>query len=297
MRFGSALATAAGFAAALAVAAAALAKGAALETDLSLTAKFSGTTTLGPDVRITVRNRGTATQDDAVVSVFADTTDGTPLYTTTVDLAPGAKATLSARVYPSTEAMLLVATVAPAVGADEAPSNNVVRTALWMKGAKGVPVAGRAIHLLHCASCHGTDADGGTGPDIRGTSSKGLGTLFAAAAVPHDAPTLSKADAKALSKFLKDPNAVTPPTPPEPVEVWPTYTDDVGPLLMGHCKGCHAGPGADAGVRIDTYEGASKSAGKSLSSVKSGSMPQVGRRLTAEEIELLENWIVGGKRP
>jgi mono/diheme cytochrome c family protein len=297
MRFGTTVKIAAGFASALAAAAAATAKGAAREVDLSLTAKFSGTTTLGPEVRLTVRNRGTAAQADAVVSVHADTTEATPLYTTTLDLAPGAKTSLTARVYPSTEAMILVATVSPASGADEAPADNVVRTALWTKGAKGVPVAGRAIHLLHCASCHGTDASGGSGPDIRGTSSKGIGALFAAAAAPHDAPTLSKGDAKALFKFLKDPNAVTPPTPPEPVEVWPTYADDVGPLLMGHCKACHSGGGADAGVRIDTYEGASKSAAKSLASVKSGSMPQVGRRLTAEEIELLENWIIGGKRP
>jgi mono/diheme cytochrome c family protein len=265
--------------------------------DLALAAKFSDTLTMGPGVRLTVRNRGTEAQPGTLLEIYADEVAGAPLWSQAVDLDAGGKVVVEARVYPDASAGTLLAVATPSSGPDGNPGDNAARGALWIKGRKGIPVAGRAVFLRQCASCHGDDASGTAGgPGLVGASPKAI--LAASAVAPHEAPWPNAADAKALSKFLKAPGAVVAPLPPaEPAGGWPGYAADVNPLLMGHCKACHAGGNASAGIRVDTYDRVERSARAILGSVKSGSMPQAGRRLTAEEVALLADWITGGKRP
>jgi hypothetical protein len=59
----------------------------------------------------------------------------------------------------------------------------------------------------------------------------------------------------------------------------------------------HASPVSSGAGGSDAANNASANAKRSILSVKSGKMPQGGKRLTADEIGLLEDWVTGGRRP
>jgi mono/diheme cytochrome c family protein len=159
-------------------------------------------------------------------------------------------------------------------------------------------VVGRSLHLARCAACHGVDAAGGSGPSIVGATSKSV-LLKAAAGGDHDFPWLSKADAKVLGFFLKNPGgAILPPSlPTPPAGGWPTYSGAVKALLDARCVSCHGPSLVSGGVRLDNVTGATANARRALLDVKIGRMPQGGKALDASEIGLIEDWITGGRRP
>jgi mono/diheme cytochrome c family protein len=266
--------------------------------DVCIKMKLSDTTTVGPLATLSVKNLGTSTQNGVVVKVFAESEWGLELWSGTVDVLPGKTAKLAQRVWLDVDTTTLVATAALAGAADQDPTDNSARGGLGLKGKPALVVVGRAIHLAQCASCHGTSAAGGSGPAVVGATSKTiLGKVAAGGA--HAFPWLSKTDAKVLGFFLKNPpGVVMPPSlPTPPVGGWPTYAGSVKPLLDARCVNCH-GPGlVSAGVRLDTYNGASANAKRSILDVKTGKMPQGGKRFDATEIGLLEDWITGGRRP
>jgi mono/diheme cytochrome c family protein len=265
--------------------------------DLAVKLKVSGGTTWGPVARISVKNQGTASQSGALLRVYAEHEGTTPLWSGTVDLAPGRSVVVSEPIWLESEASVLVADVVPAGSPDEHPADDAARAGLGKPGRPALVLVGRSVHLADCASCHGADAAGGTAPTLVGATSKEI-LARAAAGGDHAFPRLSKADAKNLSLFYKDPAAAVLPTLPEPpVGGWPTYEGSVKALLDDRCVNCHGPAIANRHIRLDTYAGAYRSASRSLVSVKLGRMPRSSKNFTAEETALLSNWILGGKRP
>ena len=266
--------------------------------DVSIKLKVADSGTAGPLANLTLKNMGTSAQSGVVVRVFAESESGLELWSGTVDLLPGKSARLAQRVWLNEDTTALVATATLAGAPDEDPTDNSARAGLGLKGKAALVVVGRAIHLGHCASCHGEGAEGGSGPSLVGTSSASILATMSAGGV-HDAPWLSKSDAKSLGLFLRNPSAVVlpPPLPTAPPGGWPTYSGAVETLLDDRCVKCHGPTLASAGVRLDTYAGASASAKRVLYDVKTGRMPQGGKRFGADEISLIENWIQGGRRP
>lgn len=286
--------------AALGALAAAGAAGAAAKAanDVSISMKVAEIATAGPVAAIQVKNRGTASQAGVTVRIFANEDHtGAELWSGTVDLLPGKSATIQKQVWVDGPVEALCATATPAGAPDEKPGDNIARVGLVSKGKIGVSFAGREAYAAHCASCHGAHAGGGAGPSLVGAKAKALVAKAAAGGV-HDFPWLGKGDGKALQTFLKNPSTVPDPAfPTPPAGGWPTYAGPVKALLDDRCITCHGPSLAERGVRLHTWEAASNWARKSLFAVKTGSMPQDGKRLTALETQLLEDWIYGGRRP
>jgi len=266
--------------------------------DVCIKMKLTDTTTVGPLAALTVKNLGTNAQNGVVVKVFAENETGLELWSGTVDVLPGKSVRLAQRVWLDADTTTLVATATLAGAPDQDPSDNQARAGLGLKGKAALVVVGRSIHLARCASCHGDDAAGGSGPSLVGATSKAI-LLKAATGGAHEFPWMSKADAKVLGFFLKNPGgAVLPPSlPTPPVGGWPTYSGAVKPLLDARCIACHGPSLVSAGVRLDTVNGATANAKRALFDVKIGKMPQGGKRFDAAEIGLLQDWITGGRRP
>jgi len=278
------------------LAAAALAGGARPADDVSVRISLADAATAGPLARLTVRNRGTNPQAGIAVAVFAESETGVPLWSGTVDLPPGGSALLRQRVFLDQDATVLVATATLQGAADARPENDADRAPLGRRTRHAL--VGRSIHLARCASCHGDDAAGGSAPPTVGARSKAI-LLEAAAGGDHDFPWLSGGDARNLGAFLRDPAAVVlpPPLPTPPPGGWPTYAGAVKPLLDDRCVSCHRAARASGGVRLDDLAHASANARRSLFQVKSGRMPQGGKRFDPSEIAILQGWIDGGRRP
>jgi mono/diheme cytochrome c family protein len=269
-----------------------------LPDDVSIRMKLSDTATVGPRATLTVKNVGTNTQNGVTVRVFAESELGLELWSGTVDVLPGKSAVVTQRVWLDEDTTTLVATATLAGVPDQDPSDNAARGGLGLKGRSAKVIVGRAVHLAHCASCHGTEAAGGSGPAIVGATWKTV-LARAAAGGDHDFPWMSKTDAKNLGLFLKDPAGVVmpPPLPTPPVGGWPTYAGSVKALLDDRCVNCHGPSQVSAGIRLDNYNGASNNARRALASVKLGKMPKGTKRFTAAEIGLIADWISGGSRP
>jgi mono/diheme cytochrome c family protein len=287
--------------AAAALAALAVAGGARAATkaanDVSLKMKIGEIATAGPVAKIKVSNRGTAPQTGVLVRVFANEDHtGAELWSGTVDLLPGKSVTLAQQVWVDGPIEALCATATLAGAPDERPGDNTSRGGLVSKGRTGVAFAGRETYLAHCASCHGTDGTGGAAASVVGAKSKAILAAVAAGG-DHDLPWLGKADGKVLQTFLKEPAAVPVPAfPVAPAGGWPTYAGSVKALLDDRCTKCHGAGLAESGLRLHTYAGASNSARRAYGAARTGSMPP-GKRLAADELHLLDDWITGGKRP
>ena len=90
-----------------------------------------------------------------------------------------------------------------------------------------------------------------------------------------------------------------------------SFARDVGPILLKRCTVCHQGPTAQKGLRMGTVAGLIRG-GESGAAIAPGepdrslilekvagdkpAMPPVGDPLTAEEIEILRQWIAAGAR-
>ena len=89
-----------------------------------------------------------------------------------------------------------------------------------------------------------------------------------------------------------------------PGQTLPTFTRDVAPILFEHCAGCHR-PGRFAPFSVLTFEAARPWARAIREQVVSGKMPPwkpepgygdfvAPRRLTPEQIAVLERWVAAG---
>lgn len=266
--------------------------------DVSIRMKLADAGTAGPLAALTLKNAGTVSQSGIVVKVFAESETGFEMWSGTVDLLPGKSVKLSQRVWLDQDTTTLVATAALSGAADERPTDNAARAALGLKGKAGLVLVGRSIHLARCSSCHGDAGEGGSGPSLVGATSKTIAATMAGGG-DHDFPWLSKTDAKNLGFFFRNPSgALLPPAlPTPPAGGWPTYSGAVKALLDDRCIKCHGSGQMSAGIRLDTYSGASTGAKRALFAVKIGSMPQGGKRFSPTEIGLLDDWITGGRRP
>lgn len=79
-----------------------------------------------------------------------------------------------------------------------------------------------------------------------------------------------------------------------------TFTADIKPIIEKNCQGCHSGPSAPLGVKLDTYAGIAAVAnnGKLLGTVRHepgfAKMPQGGNKLSDCEIRQIEKWVDAG---
>jgi mono/diheme cytochrome c family protein len=82
----------------------------------------------------------------------------------------------------------------------------------------------------------------------------------------------------------------------------PSYATDIQPIFNASCSSCH-GSRASGGVQLNSFENlmasnvitAGDSAGSVLwQEVDSGSMPKAGGKLSAEQIQLIADWINAG---
>ena len=92
----------------------------------------------------------------------------------------------------------------------------------------------------------------------------------------------------------------------------PTWETDVRPILKAHCTQCHgAEESVEGGVdlRLRRFldrdaEGfgpllvpGDSSAGELLRVIRSGEMPKAGKKISAEELAVIERWIAAGAQP
>lgn len=94
-------------------------------------------------------------------------------------------------------------------------------------------------------------------------------------------------------------------TPASTAEV--SFSGDVLPILQSRCVSCHGSTRSSGGLRLDSYtavmagarSGAVVEAGNAASSllvdvVSTGRMPPSGQGLSAEEIQIIIDWIDAG---
>ena len=267
--------------------------------DVAISMKLGEISTAGPVAKLKVSNRGTLPQAGVVVRIYANEDHGgAELWSGTVDVPPGKSVRFTRQVWVDgpVEALCATATLAGAVP-DERPGDNTARAGLVEKGRVGTAFAGREAFSAHCASCHGTLADGGAGPALVGFRSKDL-RLKAATGGDHDFPWLGVADGRTFQTFLRSPATVPDPDyPVPPAGGWPTYAGNAKAILDNRCVNCHGTALAEHGVRLHTYEAASTWARRALFAIRSGQMPPGGRNVPADEVQVLSDWIEGGRRP
>jgi mono/diheme cytochrome c family protein len=96
--------------------------------------------------------------------------------------------------------------------------------------------------------------------------------------------------------------ATQPPTEGESGGGAPSFSADIQPIFNGSCASCH-GSRASGGVQLNSYDNLMASnvvnAGDSAGSVlwqvvDSGIMPKAGQQLSAEQVQLIADWINAG---
>jgi hypothetical protein len=86
-----------------------------------------------------------------------------------------------------------------------------------------------------------------------------------------------------------------------------SFAKDVGPILSNSCVDCHGGNQTKAGLDLKTYDGVMAGSfngavivpGKTADSlllqlIADGKMPKRGPKLTAEQIQVINDWIAAG---
>lgn len=79
-----------------------------------------------------------------------------------------------------------------------------------------------------------------------------------------------------------------------------TYSGTISPILTAYCAGCHTGPNAPLGIRVDSYNATKTLAsnGKLLGSIAHSSgfipMPKNGTKLSDCNIAKIRKWITAG---
>ena len=267
--------------------------------DVFVSLRAAEITTAGPVATIRVTNRGTNAQTGVVVRLFANEDDtGPELWNTTVDLLPRKSVLLRRQVFVDGPVAALCATASLA-GAivDERPGDNTARVGLLRKGRVGVAFAGREAWSAHCAACHGAVAEGGAGPALVGARSRDL-RAKALTGGDHDFPWLGARDGRILQTTLRSPSTIPEPEyPMPPAGGWPTYAGGVKPIFDSRCVNCHGPALAENGIRLDSFESASNFARRALFAVRTGRMPRDGPPLSADQVQLIADWIEGGRRP
>jgi mono/diheme cytochrome c family protein len=252
-----------------------------------------------PVARIRLRNRGRNAEAGVVVELRAGSESGALLGSWTADLARGGKEGFRLRVTPPAGTLLLVATAALDGIDDQYPEDNVSRAALGPAAGPANAALGSSLFAANCASCHGTDARGTPGaPGIRHVPA---GEISEAVREGEGGmpvfPGLSRDDVLALAAFLADPEAAAPPPPPPlpppPPGTPVTYAGRVKAILDANCASCHGGTSPTAGVRLNTYAGASTNASRALAAVQAGRMPPSGP-LAAADAQALADWVAAG---
>jgi mono/diheme cytochrome c family protein len=256
-----------------------------------------------PAARIHVKNQGRNAESGVAVELRAQSETGDLLGSWTMDLAPGAWGDIHVVATPPAGTTVLVATAALSGAVDQDPADNVSRVNIGATGAIADASVGAALFAAKCASCHGALAKGtSSGPWIRGVSA---GTIWEAIHEGEDGmptfPNFSSSDVRAIADYLKNPDAVQPPappvTPPSPPPGTPvTYKGRVKAILDASCSACHGGKTPSAGIRLDTYAGASANAARALAAVQAGRMPLGGTPLPAADIQAIQDWISGGMK-
>jgi hypothetical protein len=145
-----------------------------------------------------------------------------------------------------------------------------------------------------CANCHTTANPGGTANTSFCSNAACHGTTF----------TFAGFDAPKLREILQAQLPTPAPAPtPAPVIGAPTYNANIRPVFDARCIVCHNAATATAGLDLSTYAGIMKggqkgasilpgdAAGSLLVKVQGG---QHFANLTAEELELVEQWIDAG---
>ena len=267
--------------------------------DVAVSMKLAEISTAGPVAKIRVTNRGTVPQTGVVVRLFANEDHtGAELWTGTVDIPPGKSVRLQQQVWVDGPVEALCATAALAgATVDERPGDNIARAGLLKKGKVGTSFAGREAWSAHCAACHGSLAEGGAGPGLVGSRSKDL-RAKALTGGDHDFSWLGAADGRTFQTFLRSPSTIPEPEyPVPPAGGWPTYAGSVKAILDDRCVNCHGGNLAESGIRLHTWETASRVARRALYAIRSGRMPPGGLRVPADEVQVLADWIEGGRRP
>jgi mono/diheme cytochrome c family protein len=250
---------------------------------------------------VTVKNRSRRMSQRVDLSVYANAASGTPLHTESFQIGPHRRKVRRISVAVPLSAGTLVAVAA--CDDDQNPGNNIA--SVPVTGGDPPPVivdpavlAGAATYSTNCASCHGADARGTrSGPSVLHEDAD---EIYEAMREGEDGMPvflgLTRTDASNMSKFLADPSAATqPPAPPAPEPgVTPTYAGSVKALLDASCVVCHTGANAPKNVRLNTYANASANAAAALAAMQAGTMPP-GNPATAANIQLLADWIAGGK--
>lgn len=141
----------------------------------------------------------------------------------------------------------------------------------------------------------GDDDDGGGSDDDDGADDDDVGSSNPP---PRPTPTPTPTPTPDRCKPSDTSNDQTPTPTPTPTTL--SFADDIAPILSRSCvsSNCHSSQRPRDGVDTETLEGTKRSFGRSLRSIKRGSMPIRGfPDLSAEEIQMLELWQKQGFQP
>jgi mono/diheme cytochrome c family protein len=128
------------------------------------------------------------------------------------------------------------------------------------------------------------------------------------------APAASATSVAAPTKATNTGSVVTPTNstsdasvPAAPASGAVSFAKDIAPLLQDSCVSCHGGEKTSKGLDLKTYaslmagsqNGAVMNPGDAANSlmvqkIQSGSMPKRGTKWTADQLQLLVNWINAG---
>ncbi len=121
--------------------------------------------------------------------------------------------------------------------------------------------------------------------------------------VESEQPTAEQVDATAIEPTMQATSPESDTTTPAEV----SYANDVQPLFTQYCTRCHGGSKTEEGLSLSSFadvmsgskEGAVIIPGDAENSVLamlmvSGEMPQRGAKPSAEEIQIILDWINGG---
>ncbi len=275
---------------------------------------------------VVVSNNGTTAETGVALEIHAGASiDGTPLWTGTIDLAPGESATVGADI--SLPAGTTRVTAVARLAGDERPTDNRYTVPAKPDATPADPWMGLSVWETNgCGGCHGISGGGGTAPAIRRESA---GEIREVTAEGEDEmpsyPEFSSADARDVAAFLADASN-TIATRPAPVTgtggtgggtgtggtgggsgggtgggagggtggtQTPTWSGQIQGIFSSNCAGCHQGTSAPKGVKLNTYANVKANASRSLTSIRNGSMPPAGPMAKAD-IDAIAAWIAGG---
>jgi mono/diheme cytochrome c family protein len=118
---------------------------------------------------------------------------------------------------------------------------------------------------------------------------------------PISIPTLTPAPVPSATAA----DASAEPAAPETASV--SFANDVKPIFSASCVNCHGGDQMKAGLDLKTYESlmagsmqgavifpGSPNQSVLIQQVAEGEMPKRGDKLTAEQVQLISDWVAAG---